>query len=124
MRLRFIDWKYVWLKYRFYLLGGVIGAALFFLLSCSLMPQTTPAEGKPGPVKLQDPLDLDHKQKQSVTMYLKKYGQPVLYWSYSDDDLKFEVFQWKAADPERWAIRINGVYKFTWTQLKTIKEEK
>jgi hypothetical protein len=117
-KIRYLDWRNVWFwfKWPIAIALWIILAVLMF--SCTGVPEVKTTQAK----QIKDPLAFDHKQRESVSMYLKRYGQPELFWSYSDDDLKFEVFQWKKADPERWAIRINGIYKFTWTQFKNEKE--
>jgi len=122
---RFIDWKYIWMWVKWPVFVVIFMFLSWLWWGCSTFPGATEVQPVVEQIQITpDPLEVDRKQKESVSMYLERYGQPTLFWSYSDDDLKFEVFQWKKASPERWAIRINGVYKFTWTQLKTIKEEK
>ena len=44
---------------------------------------------------------------------------------FAGDDFKVEVLRWKKSGQkhERWAIRINNIYKFTWTQFNLEKEK-
>ena len=83
----------------------------------------SPSESQEAEFK--DPLAIDYRQKKSVTLLVSRYGDPEIFYSWADDDFNIEVLRWKNSNlkHERWAIRINDVYKFTWTQFKSEKEE-
>lgn len=116
--LRAINWRHVWfwMKYPIFAFGLLL--AVWLMFGCAA---ATRVEKPKVAADLKDPLETDQNQRQSVAMYLKKYGEPVLFWSYSDDDFKFEVYYWPQSEPQRWASKLNGKYKLTWTQFKKEK---
>ncbi len=78
----------------------------------------------PQESEFKDPLVIDHRQRESITILTDKFGKPELLFSYADEDFKIEILRWrKSGSHDRFAIRINDIYKFTWTQFNVEKKE-
>lgn len=109
MQYRYLDFRYILI----FALGWLIFSGCV----------TPPAIQTSSTFK--DPLAVDYKQKESVALLVSKYGDPEIMFSWAGDDFKVEVLRWKKTGlkNERWAIRINDVYKFTWTQFNLEKEK-
>lgn len=121
----YIDWRH-WFWYEVWpwvWRGSVIGLAILglwiTLSGCSGTPEVVQATPVPA-FEFQDPLAIDYRQKESVARIVGKLGAPEIPFAWAGDDFKVEVLKWKVLNSnlERWAIRINDVYKFTWTQWK------
>ena len=119
---RAIDWKVVWWWIRlplFFVLLMILGLVLN---NCTPQYPFTPVP-LPQEAEFKDPLAIDHKQKESVALLVSRYGDPEMVYSWAGSDFKFEVVRWKKAKPPRFAIRVNNIYKFTWTQFNVEKKE-
>ena len=85
---------------------------------------TSPAIIESSPIIEDDPLAF-HKNKMKLISDLdKRYGKPMLWWSYADDEMSFELFRWDLEDSYRYAIKVNGRYKSTWTEPKFLDRKK
>ena len=111
------------MKYLVYILGfiaGFIGTS-WLLSGCAAFPGTL--EVSPV-IQDEDPLAF-HKNKMKLISDLNdRYGAPTLWWSYADDEMSFELFRWDLEDSYRYAIKVNGRYKSTWTEPKFLDREK
>lgn len=121
---RVIDWKVVWWWIRlpiFFILLMILGLVVN---NCTPEYPFTPVS-IPQESEFKDPLAIDHKQRESVNLFMDKYGKPEIMFAWAGDDFKVEVLRWKKPSQkhERWAIRINNIYKFTWTQFNIEKEK-
>ena len=118
------NWKYIWDWWRLPLLVVALILAGWFIYGCTpeypFTPVTFPQESE-----FKDPLAIDRKQRESIATLTDRFGDPELLFSYADEDFKIEILRWKKPGKhERFAIRINNVYKFTWTQFNVEKENK
>ncbi len=125
----YVDWKN-WFWYRMWpwlwrgAFAGLAILGLWLVFSgCTAAPkviQATPVSVS----EFKDPLAIGRKQKESVALIVSRLGDPEIPFSWAGDDFKVEVLRWKIPNSnlERWAIRINDAYRFTWTQWKEEKE--
>ncbi len=121
---RAIDWKVLWYWWKLPLLVAGLMILGLVVNNCSPKHPFTPVS-IPQEAEFKDPLAIDHKQKESVALYVSKYGTPEIMFGWAGDEFKVEVLRWKKPNTksEKWAIRVNNTYRFTWTQFNVEKEE-
>ena len=126
---RAIDWRYIWYFVKWPMIIVLVWAIalgiVLFLAGCTPQYPFTPVPIPQPEAEFKDPLAIDHRQRESVAFLVDKYGDPEIPFSWSGDDFKVEVLRWKdpRSNNERWAIRINNIYRFTWTQFNVEKEK-
>ena len=127
MQYRYLGLRYIWYRVKgIYPIWLIMGLGLGWLLfGCAAKYPFTPVP-TPQETEFKDPLAVGHRQKESVAGIVGRLGDPEIPFSWAGDDFKFEVLKWKIPNSnlERWAIRINNIYKFTWTQFDVAGEVK
>lgn len=116
------NWSVVWYWWKLPLFVVALIVAGWLIYGCAPKYPYTPVS-IPQEAEFKDPLAIDHKQKESVALYVSKYGTPEIMFGWAGDEFKVEVLRWKKPNTksEKWAIRVNNVYKFTWTQFNIEK---
>ena len=123
---RAIDWKFIGRLMKWpaiialLIIGWVIGGLIW---GCTPQYPFTPVPIPQPEAEFKDPLAIGSRQKESVALLVDKYGDPEITFSWAGEDFKIEVVRWKNAKPPRYAIRVNDIYRFTWTQFNLEKKE-
>ena len=119
--LNYIDWKWIWYHIRYPLAVITLLLSVCFLMvlciGCTTTPTANIATAEKAKIE-EDPL-APHKNKMKLIERLDEiYGQPELWWSYGDDEVTIELYRWDLKGSYRYAIKVNGRYKNTWTHHK------